>query len=165
MKANKRNRSENEGKTNSAGSTGGPRAGPGAFCRGSSSVVGTKAGSNEGGRFRQGWWGLSHVRRGCTGQPRLQSGAAVRGGMTAGSGHLSRSGAASWSASVLGSWGWMTGVEAGAGSASWLVLELERRKGHPCACISMCPLKKEHSQRRRPALGRPPRRQSSTQVV
>ena len=46
MKANKRNRSKNEGKTNSTGSTGCSGAGPAAFSRGSSSsVAGTRAGS------------------------------------------------------------------------------------------------------------------------
>ena len=78
-------------------------------------------GQVQGGLLRQRWWGLSQIRRCCTDQPgsRAAEGVADRGGVTAGGGHPSRSGTASWSAPASGSSGCTTDVEAGAGSASW----------------------------------------------
>ena len=69
---------------------------------------------------------------------RAAAGAAAEGGMISGDGHTSWSGVVAWSDPALSSSRCMTGVEAGAGSASpahnW---SCGRRKDHPCALISM----------------------------
>lgn len=94
---------------------------------------------------------------------RAAVGVAAGSGATIECGHPSRCGVASRSSPAWGSWGCITRVKAGAGSASWAGAS-ERRTDHPSACISMCPSKTEHSCSPGSTTGRPPSQQSSRWV-